>query len=118
MASETERFLTGAIEAWMAEPDAIPKLVVTNYRLHSEKYELMATDARLTAENAALAERVRALEEAGQALAARSPCFLTIRPGGDIECCQFCLTDNGHADDCEWVAFCAALAAAGGDQPA
>ena len=67
MASEQERFLTGAIEAWMGEPDAIPKLVTTNYRLHAEKYEAMADNARL---QALLAERdaeIVRLVDAGQA---------------------------------------------------
>ena len=34
--------------------------------------------------------------------------------GNDIECCQFCLTDNAHAPGCEWVGLVAALAARGG----
>lgn len=76
---------------------------------------LQYQNARL---QALLAERdaeIALLREAGDALTAKSPCFVTIRPGGnDIECCQFCLTDNAHAPGCEWVGLVAALAARGG----
>lgn len=106
MASEQERFLTGAIEAWMGEPDAIPKLVTTNYRLHAEKYEAMADNARL---QALLAERdaeVARLREAGDAL---YELVSVARPGA---------TGTNVQTAREWTALAlwrAALAARGGE---
>ena len=51
MPSDMDRFLSLAVKAWMDEPDAIPKLVSTNARLHAEKAAIWSERERLTAEN-------------------------------------------------------------------
>ena len=78
--------------------------------------EMVSENARLTALLAERDAEIVRLVEAATALTAKTPCFVTIRPGGnDIECCQFCLTNNAHAPGCEWVGLRAALAARGGE---
>lgn len=65
MASDDgQAFFAAAVGAWMAEPEAISKLVSTNYRLHCEKYALMAENASQAARIAALEAENKALREA------------------------------------------------------
>ena len=104
------------------------EMVSENARLTAQLAERDAEIARLkltTRSDREYAEQKQRAEEAegeiarlvgaATALTAKSPCFVTIMPGGnDIECCQFCLTDNAHAFGCEWVGLVAALAARGG----
>lgn len=71
----------------------------------------LRSDLAKTRQALAAAEaRETALRVAGRALIARSPFFVVIGTP-DIECCQFCLEDGKHADDCPWLAFERALAA-------
>lgn len=56
MSDDGQQFFSAAVDAWMAEPEAIPKLVITNYRLHCENATLTSQLAARDAEVARLRE--------------------------------------------------------------